>query len=1082
MMADYVKQEVPDVLWIGQGKREAAITHDKAKFIEYFKTWMSPHSYEVHNVKFWPGFAWGTVRLESATARNVLLEHAKKKPFRPDGDSGWSVNKFEKTVCLKPEKKKDTTTKENTKPAKKTVAEHMLSRQSMSVDVCFSGKKQRSGSKDRRLSGGNDKKSKSYRQIRSSTASPADFAAESPRKQRALTKQKKTLEQNGHHSSREEGIIDLQDLPDLETVVKHSVAEEDTAIIYSGKPIAIPKREDEQGDLRISATVTKVLTAVKVVEAVTANHGTFKLSTGDILGAANYSPDSLVGAGIVIVLGPGKRRNKNGREFLWAELTEEWRRANGRTKSNGIKVGDDDEDELPEADVPVKQEAIDNAMVNLKRFYEWSIKNKAESQKQIDRLVQEVDLAQTVQDRAAIIRHHLTLASMSFPGLEYDDNDEEDVSREEALSNGHSGDNSDKSTSIRRTKKVVYSEPTPVIRNRHVSEANTEDDLLYPLEDMSTMGNNIFILAESPQDQLLQDSEDSEAKYSVTSSVDIHRDLIHWHAMLDWLTINYFDDQGDNARDHARWVVVVWELAGLAPINLKSEMTGHQESVATFCSRQAQVLEKKRGKMEFWHNLSISTVIHATLCYCLSTQFPAQSVPRSVSRLFATVPYVTEMSGGNVYQMRGLVQQYVGQDRGLIMSPKGYVLFGTADKNAPLPVGTYVLFDAVTIDESVEGKKVSYLLATHVWAGERPCMAFHDSLSQHIRTLQEAKMGKMLHRINSNLAKDAMAMMYESKVTEASKSCGKVAVKDLLVDKEAMDSLTPLAEFMRTRLEQRKAGASNLTMLYVSFWARIGYDFDYLLDDFDGLFAIGSRGCVLQSWEKLLLNFELPNCLDMCHLVRETVAFFSTTFKAPTIDLTDGKSLMELSIKRTRIDRHHDLLRGVVNRGSLWVPQPFRRTQLLEAVLLSQDPRQMQQKNTSKPSRMEIKIRPVGEQTLSFEANEDGSLSADLLDAVCKGTIALKYKMKENVWRIISREGDLFHQPTHGWSNREYIPILRQGNGSPAHTTHTPSEHSLMSLPTTPLHFGAPNLALQQYEQQRLHHIQESLLQLQGLR
>ena len=74
----------------------------------------------------------------------------------------------------------------------------------------------------------------------------------------------------------------------------------------------------------------------------------------------------------------------------------------------------------------------------------------------------------------------------------------------------------------------------------------------------------------------------------------------------------------------------------------------------------------------------------------------------------------------------------------------------------------------------------------------------------------------------------------------------------------------------------------------------------------------------------------------------------------------------------------------------------------------------------------EIKVLPEGEQTLTFEANQDGSLDACLVDAVIKGTIAFKYRIKDNVWRIISKHGDTFPMPPDGWGDRDYIPIKRQ--------------------------------------------------------
>ena len=66
-----------------------------------------------------------------------------------------------------------------------------------------------------------------------------------------------------------------------------------------------------------------------------------------------------------------------------------------------------------DADDPVlvKEEALENAMVNLKRFYKWSIKNHEEAERQIRTLQEEVANAPDVQAKVAIISDHLTLAS-----------------------------------------------------------------------------------------------------------------------------------------------------------------------------------------------------------------------------------------------------------------------------------------------------------------------------------------------------------------------------------------------------------------------------------------------------------------------------------------------------------------------------------------------------------------------------------------------------------------------------------------------------------------------------------------------
>ena len=81
-MMETVKQDVPDTLWVGFGRKDAPIVREQDRFRDYFYAWMHPHKFKIKHVEFWPGFAWGTVKLESGEARNTLLEHVIRKPFR----------------------------------------------------------------------------------------------------------------------------------------------------------------------------------------------------------------------------------------------------------------------------------------------------------------------------------------------------------------------------------------------------------------------------------------------------------------------------------------------------------------------------------------------------------------------------------------------------------------------------------------------------------------------------------------------------------------------------------------------------------------------------------------------------------------------------------------------------------------------------------------------------------------------------------------------------------------------------------------------------------------------------------------
>ena len=94
------KHVVPDTLWIGFGRKDAPIISEPNRFKDYFYAWMHPHKYKIKDMAFWPGYSWGTVKLESREARDALLEHVLRKPFRPDNETGWVMNKFEKVAPI----------------------------------------------------------------------------------------------------------------------------------------------------------------------------------------------------------------------------------------------------------------------------------------------------------------------------------------------------------------------------------------------------------------------------------------------------------------------------------------------------------------------------------------------------------------------------------------------------------------------------------------------------------------------------------------------------------------------------------------------------------------------------------------------------------------------------------------------------------------------------------------------------------------------------------------------------------------------------------------------------------------------
>ena len=172
------------------------------------------------------------------------------------------------------------------------------------------------------------------------------------------------------------------------------------------------------------------------------------------------------------------------------------------------------------------------------------------------------------------------------------------------------------------------------------------------------------------------------------------------------------------------------------------------------------MLESKKSKIPFWSNLSISNVIHATLCYLLAREFPAEDVPKCMAITFGSVPYFNSKTG-SVFQMRGYVDKYITDEKGLLMSPKGYVLFhsnsiNNSEGDNNVPIGTHVLFNASKVEEAIEdGKKVKYLIANNVWL-DNDYQIFYNDLARKINSLQSSAMAKVLHRANSNLSDEAI--------------------------------------------------------------------------------------------------------------------------------------------------------------------------------------------------------------------------------------------------------------------------------------------------------------------------------------
>eukprot|EP00093_Oithona_nana_P000532 00532.XXX_361_959_1 [CDS] Oithona nana genome sequencing. len=170
---------------------------------------------------------------------------------RPDNETGWVLNRFEKCVPVY-NKMEVVESSPKKSPISKKVPSNNKKKSSLAeVLMAIDGKKE-------------FKKGRGFKS-RSSTASPATV--------------------NGGASAME--ILDLDEL-EQKKVIKHNSLDD----------------EEDDSELRVKATIAKVIKGVRIVEAITKKHGQYKLSINDILRASMFKPMDLTGAEIVIVLGP----------------------------------------------------------------------------------------------------------------------------------------------------------------------------------------------------------------------------------------------------------------------------------------------------------------------------------------------------------------------------------------------------------------------------------------------------------------------------------------------------------------------------------------------------------------------------------------------------------------------------------------------------------------------------------------------------------------------------------------------------------------------------------------------------------
>ena len=68
------KQDIPDTLWIGFGRKDAPIIQQPSRFKDYFYTWMHPHKYKIKHVEFWPGLLLLFLQKKKAGAIILCLQ------------------------------------------------------------------------------------------------------------------------------------------------------------------------------------------------------------------------------------------------------------------------------------------------------------------------------------------------------------------------------------------------------------------------------------------------------------------------------------------------------------------------------------------------------------------------------------------------------------------------------------------------------------------------------------------------------------------------------------------------------------------------------------------------------------------------------------------------------------------------------------------------------------------------------------------------------------------------------------------------------------------------------------------------
>ena len=1145
-------------LWLGTaGSRDSPLFKDPEQLRRKFRAWMWPHDFEVKYIEFWPDFTWGTIGMESSAACAVLLEHAKQHPFKPEGGKVWEVKKYKdncnsgtessldpvfQNLLATNDKLKSLATDANqtaaAAPKKPKVVDNIIkaSESKPQPVMCDSG----------------------------TSPTPPPEVAESPR-----TAKKKAKRKSRHKSGSESGSHVSRSRPSsrpVEDLLLREIGGSPRSTASSpnfDSPTKPPKKKKHRSKDRKSK-----LKKAHTIHVGGDDEGILDIEdpvTPEPSPVPEDDPDIIVEK---VIESPSKQRSVFAALPLKIEqqIILEKARLKEQLEKDLKQVEEKTEEPLTVDDVPepfdLKRDKFVNAVNNLKKFYQWNNKDKPkEAEIKFQELLKALKAAQ--DDRRQVLYRSLddasnAIADKTSESSKNPEKESEDVQRasniyisylndptvtkadfvqecavlEPALNEltpiGPSDANPDYDDVLNlpddQTSSVVTELPT-VLFGGYATVAQIESLMLeqqrdsvastnIELEDDLVTETGTIVGYEKPEKLESLVVMFTEDLGKISKAFQAPKSLDRWYALETWLKIHYFDRHKELASLYARWVICVLAAAGQTPVGLEADLEVHMvHGLDKFCSEMADTLEKYLKQTEdalgILQNevVSISTIIHSSLCYLIAKHFPAFSVPRPLNRILQSIPYSTSRTC-SLYQTRGIVVRYFNPHLGLIQSPKGCAFFGPAnvtvgtegdaesenvllDLEKRLPKGSFVLFDASCYIDQFQSKKLLYMVASRVAnqnvrleaehkeafyslplinnGGEaymrslrrQCCKEVHENPEKYrpvldvITTTQttpktSAKTKKVLSKFPEINQTTTSATIYSGELNKLCENLENNDILDFTVRSETNSTFDSLVAHFKSKLQttEIKGEEANrqaqerermyLANHYAAVWIRMGYDLEQLEEDFHTLYALGSWGCVMFSWENLFTRYHLPYCVDLTRLLNMTGEFIAKTdvgsrFPAKyRIDNPD--TLLAVVEKRAEHEKHYMIVKSLskTKQGRFSKDVSLLHSLHKKRTVQDDDPsvvEVMMNGNMSGSFRRDkevdhVKIKPPNsDEILSFETDKDGNLSLEKVSVFIKGVLALKYKMSDNVWRIVSMEFDVLQKPQDGWGHRVYIPI-----------------------------------------------------------